>query len=292
LFSRDEVELVISSDSIPLDRRVLYALFFFTGVRLGEAAGLLWSDVDDAAAPLKRLSISRSYDGDTKTQTPREVPVHPVLASILAEWKLSGFAAMLGRHPGKDDLLIPSRVGVMRSRNQVRGKFLDDLARLGLRPRRVHDTRRTFITLARVDGARKDVLEPITHSGRGGIMDVYTSLPWTTLCEAVACLKLERLKANVYRLPMAANDGVGGPGELSKEPARAASLDESAPALVTSLVTGPELRARFVQKAWEKQAKVPAKNSGGAGSRTRFGPIVELREGVDESFLCLVMTAG
>lgn len=177
LFNRDEVELLISSDSIPLDRRVLYGIFFFTGARLGEAAGLLWSDVDDAAAPLKRLSISRSYNGDTKTQTPREVPVHPVLASILAEWKLSGFAAMLGRHPGKDDLLIPSRTGVMRSRNQIRGKFLDDLARLGLRPRRVHDTRRTFITLARVDGARKDVLEPITHSGRGGIMDVYTSLP-------------------------------------------------------------------------------------------------------------------
>ena len=41
--------------------------------------------------------------------------------------------------------------------------FLADLATLGLRPRRGHDLRRTFVTLAQVDGARRDVLKVITH---------------------------------------------------------------------------------------------------------------------------------
>ena len=48
----------------------------------------------------------------------------------------------------------------------------DDLALLELRPRRGHDLRRTFITLAQVDGARKDILEAISHGARGDIVSV------------------------------------------------------------------------------------------------------------------------
>ena len=51
--------------------------------------------------------------------------------------------------------------------------------------------RRTFITLALTDGARKDILRWVTHSGNGDIVDLYTSIPWAARCEAVACLKLE-----------------------------------------------------------------------------------------------------
>ena len=41
--------------------------------------------------------------------------------------------------------------------------FLLDLATLKLRARRGHDLRRTFMTLAQVDGARRDLLEAVTH---------------------------------------------------------------------------------------------------------------------------------
>ena len=114
IFSREEAELLISSDAIPADRRILYAILFFTGVRLGEAAGLRWSDIDDAAAPLKRLSVSRSYEGDTKTQQARQVPVHPVLASMLAEWKLGGFVQMVGRHAQPSDEIIRQHAPALR----------------------------------------------------------------------------------------------------------------------------------------------------------------------------------
>jgi hypothetical protein len=54
----------------------------------------------------------------------------------------------------------------------------DDCAALGIPGRRVHDTRDTFISLARRDGARKDVLERITHNATGDIVDRYTTFDW------------------------------------------------------------------------------------------------------------------
>ena len=110
------------------------------------------------------------------------MPVHPVLKKILAEWKLSGWQVMMQRSAGPDDLIIPSRRGVNRSRHHALEKLGEDLDRLGMRRRRQHDLRRTFISLARADGARKDILETITHGERGDIMDSYTSLPWAAVC--------------------------------------------------------------------------------------------------------------
>jgi hypothetical protein len=56
---------------------------------------------------------------------------------------------------------------------------------------RYRHERRTFVTLARTDGARKDVLERITHGPRGDIVDLYTSLPWGLLCDEVSRLRID-----------------------------------------------------------------------------------------------------
>ncbi|MCC7542744.1 MAG: tyrosine-type recombinase/integrase [Deltaproteobacteria bacterium] len=255
VFARDEVELLISSDQIPVDRQMLYGLLFLLGARIGEVAGLRWRDIDERAAPLHRITIAHSYEHGTKTEMPRSVPVHPTLAAMLAEWKLSSFAKLTGRPPTPDDLVIPSREGRMRSRHHTRNKFLEDLARLGLRHRRVHDTRRTFITLARVDGARKDVLEQITHAVRGDIMNLYTTLPWPTLCEAVSVLKIERRGAAVISLRRVVNGDVNGPPEDDSDGGA------DADGLVTGLVTAPRPR--------QQSARILGmRRGGGAGSRT------------------------
>ena len=54
-----------------------------------------------------------------------------------------------------------------------------------LRARRGHDLRRTFITLARADGARADLLEMVRHAPRGNIINIYTSMRWENLCAEV-----------------------------------------------------------------------------------------------------------
>lgn len=228
LFSREEVEVLLSSSAVPADRQMLYGLLFLTGTRFGEAVGLRWRDLDPKAKPLLRLCVARSYDEGTKTESPRMVPIHPVLAEMLLEWRRTGFRALMGRVPTPDDLIVPSREKVMRTKNQGRNKFLDDLKRLGLRHRRIHDSRRTFITLARVDGARKDVLEQITHAPRGNIMDLYTTLPWPTLCEAVQCLKIKRLsgEALAEREIELANQQEAGAKVLLDAPATKAAQEE------------------------------------------------------------------
>ena len=60
---------------------------------------------------------------------------------------------------------------------------------LKLRPRRGHDLRRTFITLAQVDVARRDLLETLTRGPRGDIINGYTTFPWSAFCAEVAKLK-------------------------------------------------------------------------------------------------------
>jgi len=206
-YTRDELEILVSDERIPLDRRVFYALEGIGGLRLGEAAGLRFRHHDAGLAPLGAILVATSYDkGRTKTKQPRRMPVHPVLAAMLAEWKQSGWAAMMGRSPTADDLVVPlppehaarrrespSREG-MRSKTYCFKRFRDDLLVLGFRHRRGHDLRRTIISLSREDGARKDILELCTHNlkKKGSSIDVYTTFPWEALCAEVAKLRISR----------------------------------------------------------------------------------------------------
>ncbi len=73
-----------------------------------------------------------------------------------------------------------------RQRSEAQEALLLDLTNLGLRPRRGHDLRRTFITLAQADGAARNVLEAMTHGPRGDIVDLYTSFPWPVMCREMA----------------------------------------------------------------------------------------------------------
>jgi hypothetical protein len=53
----------------------------------------------------------------------REVPVHKLLARLLAEWKLRGWPELMGWKPGPDDLIVPSREGRHRNVNHTLKRF-------------------------------------------------------------------------------------------------------------------------------------------------------------------------
>jgi integrase len=72
IYTRGEVERLISERLIPEDRRVLYALKGLAGLRHGEAASLRWRQYDARLEPLGGLALEV-----TKTGVPRRVPVHP-----------------------------------------------------------------------------------------------------------------------------------------------------------------------------------------------------------------------
>jgi integrase len=196
VFAREEVEQLISDDRIPEDRRVFYAIALLGGLRTGEVSALRFRAYDASLEPLGRLLVAASFDTRTrlekgvKTGKPREVPIHPTLAKVLAAWKLTGWRRMMGRSPGPDDVLVPKQDGRNRDAHFVLYWFRRDCEVLALRRRRQYDSRRTFVSLAQADGARKDILRWITHGPDGDIVSVYTTLPWNALCEEVAKLRI------------------------------------------------------------------------------------------------------
>lgn len=198
VYSRHEAELLAFSPDLADDRRVLYALALLAGLREGEISDRRWRDYDAGAEPLGRLSVHSSFTRGnksakgTKTEAPREVPVHPALAAMLAQWKLAGWEETFGRPPRDDDFIVPNRWGNRHTDDSVMKGLKRDLKAFGLRLRRFHDMRRTFISLALTDGANREALKRITHGAKGDILDQYTTFDWPTLCAAVSKLKVGR----------------------------------------------------------------------------------------------------
>jgi len=211
IFDRAEVEMLMRDCRVPLHRRVRYALLFLSGARLGEAGGLVFSDYEQEVEPLGRLVFSKQWHTKRQATAPlktarkgitsREMPVHPVLADILDYWWREGWERTYGRTPRNEDIIIPNpfvpgkgrRVGgpTTHVRSDTVWSDLDaDCRALGIRHRRTHDLRRTFITLASEDGARRDILKWGTHGRpRADIMDGYTEVFWKPLCIEVAKLR-------------------------------------------------------------------------------------------------------
>jgi len=208
-YSHEECEALISDVRIPLYRRVLYAICIFTGCRIGEAAALHWSEYDPRIEPLGQLTLSKSYStkrkviGKTKTKKVKYAPAHPVLARILAEWKLSGWAQTMGRAPTAEDLVVPSpgagkwriKKGGPLSTTSSLKRLHEDLEKIGLRVRGQHDFRRTFMTLGTADGADERWLTFVCwgppNLKAGGDMAVrYRIKHWPSICQSVAMLKI------------------------------------------------------------------------------------------------------
>jgi len=210
IFTREELAALISDVRVPEDRRAMYALQGLGMLRHGEAAGLRWRHYLRGLEPLGRLVIATSYDtGDTKTSVERWMPVHPTLARVLAEWRMTGWRCEFGRAPEPDDLVLPvtrptnrgprREFMAIRDENYSWKRLRKDLGVLGLRERRQHDLRRTGITLAREDGAERDILRLCTHSPPRDVMELYTSFGWAKLCTQVAIVKFRASRAKHAR---------------------------------------------------------------------------------------------
>ena len=214
IYELPAVASLLTDERVPEDRRVFYSLAALTGMRHGEVAGRRWRDYDPKAEPLGCLSVDTQYDDQPlktahKEPRPRRVPVHPELAKVLAAWKLGGFAKQFGRPPRDDDFIVPSRRDVKACRTvrlSLRNLVERDCVKLGTSGESFHGLRHSFITHCRRGGARKDVLERVTHNAAGDVLDAYTHWDWAPLCEAVLCFRLPVRPAEVVALPLRVND--------------------------------------------------------------------------------------
>lgn len=190
VFTREEIVALMTDERVPEHRRAFYTLTFFCGMRMGEAAGRRWQDYDASARPLGKMFIRDQHDGQPlKTGKSRTFPVHPELAKFLGRWR-ERYAVLFGHKPRPEDFITPNTLGAVRKAAGTLEALLFDLKTLGLRRRRLHDMRRTFISLAREDDANGDLLKFVTHGRSKAIMDVYTTPTWKALCKQVSCLKV------------------------------------------------------------------------------------------------------
>ncbi len=222
VYSRDEAWRVLTDTRIPPDRRALYALMLLGGLRIGEAVGRRWRDLDADAKPLGRLVVATQADGakgsrETKTGETREVPVHPALAGALDSWKRTGFPMLFGRHPTPDDPIIPNRSDrtgcSFRDRTMTHTSLQEDLDRVSLRrvPHAQHSMRATFLSLLEVDGANMGIARRATHSAPTDVVGGYIRVQWADLCREIAKLSIDLTPgAVVIALPLAANGDSGG----------------------------------------------------------------------------------
>lgn len=90
-----------AAKKIDQEAYTLYATAIFAGLRAGEVAGLLRSKID---LQNRLLVIDRSYNGPTKSELTRYVPILDELLPILAEW-MANHSSMW---------VFPNSVGKMR----------------------------------------------------------------------------------------------------------------------------------------------------------------------------------
>lgn len=200
VFTLEEFKLLTTSDKLPIMRRTIYACLGYGMLRAGELCGLRWGQVDLTIKPLGRLTILASHKGSTKTGKERYMPIHKDLARYLTAWQDTQWFAHYERKPADSDLVFQKvnkeaakTYGIMLT-NKWLWKHLDrDLETLGLRHRRVHDFRRTGISLTREAGARADILARGTHSTPKTIMELYTSVEWKMLCDEVSKLGTDKI---------------------------------------------------------------------------------------------------
>jgi integrase len=132
--TRDEVAKLLrwSSTNQP-NEHPLYATAVFTGLRLGEAYGLRWTDVNLTSG---LVTFRRSFRTTPKSGKARHVPLHPELAATLTAWQG-------GCRATPEGLVFPTKTGKMRNKDNDYG-LKEALKKSGCRPVGFHELRHTF----------------------------------------------------------------------------------------------------------------------------------------------------
>lgn len=187
LFTTEEIQALVRAPS-DLFWRSLYVALFATGARVGELLGLRWRDVHLDEEPLGRIDVveawasKRREASPPKTRLAREVPIAPPLARAL-------HALRDHLSPDEGDL-VWGAPGAHLSSREVLEHLHADLTALGLRRRRVHDARRTFISLAcNSEGADLQVLRRVTHLRPADVHSAYREIPWDVTCREFSKIK-------------------------------------------------------------------------------------------------------
>jgi integrase len=151
----EEIELLGAHADSAQDA-ALYETLGYTGLRLGEALGLNWGDVDFVAG---LIHVKRNFTGKPprlkvpKGKRVRSVPMTPQVVDALGRLKERDHFV------GDDDAVFATALGGRLDAWALRRRFYRAIKRAGLRRIRLHDLRHAFATVA------IGVLDPLAVQG-------------------------------------------------------------------------------------------------------------------------------
>jgi len=155
----------------------LFLLLARTGVRIGEALGLKWGDIDFQG---RFIDVKRTYTKKritpTKSSNTRRVDMSLQLKKSLKAHKVKakkkGFALGLGDTP---EYVFTNRLGSFIDVNNWRRRIFNKaLEKAELRKVRIHDIRHSYATIRIAKGDNiADVSKQLGHSSVKITMDIY-----------------------------------------------------------------------------------------------------------------------
>ena len=154
----------------------MISIEFGNGLRISEAVGLKWSDVDfDNGTASVTRSVVKGREGNTKTEISRKlVPLHACQLEDLKAWRA------VAPYPDDSDWLFASHLKKGRKPywpDMIRKRHLLPLAeKLGIKKRiGWHSFRRSYASLLKANGEdMKVVQELLRHAKFSTTMDLYT----------------------------------------------------------------------------------------------------------------------
>lgn len=157
----------------------LYATGVYTGMRLGELAGLAWEHVD---FDQKLIHVERSYTDPTKSSKLRFIPIMRSLLEVLQEyWALCG--------KPEQGLVFPQN-GKMPRRDSAwfRGDYQACLLASRIPKVRFHELRHTFASHYLINGGDIFRLQKLL-----GHKDIETTMIYAHLCKDAFTVDFDRM---------------------------------------------------------------------------------------------------
>jgi integrase len=140
--------------------RVLFTLLAYTGLRIGEALGARWGDLEQSEGGLVLRVRRQFYRGElrerTKTaESTREVAIHPQLARLLLKHRAAS------PYSQDDDPVFAAVTGVHQDDHNVRRRLRPAAKAAGVPWVTPHVFRHTLATRLRDQGYEADVIASV-----------------------------------------------------------------------------------------------------------------------------------
>lgn len=170
ILAPEQYAAILDDPDLPEVVRVLVQILAGIGLRISEALGLQWSDLDYEAKTIQiRRSVVHGLANDTKTtSSAAKLPLHDSLVAVLKAWKeKEAFRSKW--------IFCSERTGRPLDRDWLRSEYLQPAGeRIGVRGLGWHSLRHLFRSLLRQCGtpieAQKSLMR---HSKLATTMDVY-----------------------------------------------------------------------------------------------------------------------